>query len=127
MRQGREAALCAASRFSFFKVEMPWRIKRVSFCALRLLPGEQFFFLPSFFFLGLRLLPGAGHGVRGAAAPPLDRMWRCPRTAEKARFFLVLGRGRLLPQPSECFLLKRKHSPPCTPYSPLGGNSKVVS
>ena len=57
---GGEAALCAASRFSFFKVEMPWRIKRVSFCALRLLPGEQFFFLPSFFFLGLRLLPGAG-------------------------------------------------------------------
>ena len=36
---GGEAALCAASRFSFFKVEMPWRIKRVSFCALRLLPG----------------------------------------------------------------------------------------
>ena len=64
-------------------------------------------------------LPGAGHGVRGAAAPPLDRMWRCPRTAEKARFFLVLGRGRLLPQPSECFLLKRKHSPPCTPVLPF--------
>ena len=39
---GERAAL-GASRFSFFKVEMPWRIKRVSFCALRPLPGEQFF------------------------------------------------------------------------------------
>ena len=46
-------------------------------------------------------------------------MGRCPRTAEKTRFFLVLGRGRLLPQPSECFLFQRKHSPPCTPVLPF--------